>query len=97
MAFALRVAFGASRFAPGKTVRSGRVLNVVSATPPRPACRAPCSHGHLPHLATERGEKCGLAVEAISAAPDVAVLVMVGRMAIFETVMTSAVGLYRRL
>ncbi len=97
MAFALRVAFGASRFAPGKTVRSGRVLNVVSATPPRPACRAPCSHGHLPHLATERGEKCGLAAEAISAAPDVAVLVMVGRMAIFETVKTSAVGLYRRL
>jgi len=51
----------AARDLPASTaLRSGRVLNVVSATPPRPTRRAPCRHGHLPRLATACGEKCGL-------------------------------------
>ena len=41
-------------------LRSDRVLEVVSDTPRRPTCCAPCSHGHLPGLATVPGiEKSG--------------------------------------
>ncbi len=55
----------AARELPAPTMLgSGRVLNVVSATPPRPACSAPCSRGHLTRLATACGEKCGLGLDA---------------------------------
>ncbi len=42
-------------------LRLARVLNVVSATPPRSDRRAPCSHAPWRSLATMRGEKCRLA------------------------------------
>ena len=51
-----------SRYLPASvTLSPARAPSVVSATPSRPACRAPCRHGHVPRLATGCGEKYGLA------------------------------------
>ncbi len=47
-------ALRATRFAPGESV------DVLSSTPTRPNCRAPCLYRHLRALASRIGEICGL-------------------------------------
>ena len=46
---------------PPVRLRSVRVLDVLSSTPARPNCRAPCLYRHLHDLASRIGEICGLA------------------------------------